>query len=192
MNKAQQIARHIRALRNTSELVREVADSKIDALAASLARTMPDNYSFAQLENEVGSNVAQFPSLKVEYPDSAQAAKAAQAERAANPTRADFAAMSPAARLEAINRRNQRDREAEAAKAGKADGTGYTREQVATMPPLQRLRLANTWKRLGMKAEDLPQGPMSKEQLAKADATGKLYEANKVTHDATKTDKDKP
>jgi hypothetical protein len=194
-NLARQIARDLRKLRAGDGPVRELAASKIDSLARGLAKTFSlsraGRYSYDDLERAVGNEIAQWPSLKSEHPDSEQAKASAAQERKKNPTQADIAELGAAQKLELANRKENESREAKAAESGKAKHPGYTREQIAAMSPFQMLRMAETWRRLGIKQGDQPQAPMTRDELKHSTAEQRLYEANKVAHDATKTDKGK-
>lgn len=175
LNRGPRVAEDIHALRRTGGIARELAESKIQGVASALARTLGERYSYSDLERAVGDLLAQYPSIKEEAEGSAQDRKAQEAERAANPTTAELAAMPAAKRLEVANELAAREREAQAAKDAKLDSE-HTPDQLRGMSATARLSLANEWRKLG--AEPEPKTP-SAEQLRKMDAARRLDAVNR-------------
>ncbi len=168
------IAEDIHALRRTGGIARELAESKIQGVASALARTLGERYSYSDLERAVGDLLAQYPSIKEEAEGSAQDRKAQEAERAANPTTAELAAMPAAKRLEVANELAAREREAQAAKDSKLDSPDDN-SRLQHMSGAQKLALANDLKRFGVRPE--PKAPDAA-TIRKWDAARRLDAVN--------------
>jgi hypothetical protein len=174
--RAPRIEQDILTLARAGGIASEIARSKVGGVAAALARTLPEMFSYAELERGIGDILSQAPSVREPASGSPEERKAQETERAANPTRDDYARMSVSERLEAINAAEHREREAQAAKDAKFKSDEYTPDQLRAMTPARRLEATNELARFGAQ-EPEPKAP-SPEQLRKMDAARRLDAVN--------------
>lgn len=187
--RAPRIEEDIRALARSSMIVRELAQSKIGAVATSLARTLGERYSYSELESAIGSIIGESPSVKEEHEGSPQDRAAKEAERRENPTPADYAGMTASERLEAINRKKYAEIEAARAEARKREVAENGFDKSKSLTPAQRLGMANSWSKVGIDFDELDKRkPPSREEIRRWDANRRLSHANAETEAAkTKT-----
>lgn len=169
----------IRALKRSSTIVGELAESKIAAVAMSLARTLPPTFTYAALEAAIGSIISESPSVKEEHEGSAQDRAAKEAERRENPTRADYAKMNAADRLAAINAQKLKEIEAAESEARKREVAESGFDKSKSLTPAQRLGMANSWSKVGIDFDELDRRkPPTPEEIRRWDAGRRLSHAN--------------
>ncbi len=173
--RAPRIEQDILTLSRAGGIASEIARSKVGGVAAALARTLPELFSYAELEKQIGDILSQAPSVREPATGSEEDRAQKASERALNPTTQDLARMPAAQRLEAINAREHREREAQAAKDAKL-GSDHSPAELKGMKPSARLSLANEWKRHG--ADEPEPKTYSPEQLQKMDAARRLDVVN--------------
>jgi hypothetical protein len=140
-----EIAENIRSLHLTSPLVQRLHVSHADAVAVTLARTLPEQFSFTQLEQAVAELVGDSTFLREMRPDSPEHVAAKAAEKKANPSKNDLARLSPEARLAFANAKTatQLEDAERAARKAEVAGTGFNKEKKQTAA--ERLSEANAF-----------------------------------------------
>ncbi|HEY2034341.1 MAG TPA: hypothetical protein VGH02_11705 [Rhizomicrobium sp.] len=170
-----QIVRSIRALRQRGDSpASKLAESKVSAVADSLVRTLADD---SELENAIASLVEQFPSVTMAAENSPEDRAAKEAAKiAAGPTLDEIKAMpNAAARLEAINALEARQREEAARESAKLDSE-HSPDELKSMSPARRLEIANELARFG--ADKPEPKTLSPEQVRRLDAARRLDHVN--------------
>jgi hypothetical protein len=138
-NEKLRLARYIAESRRTHGVASVIAASKLDSIVVTLAHQLPDGFTYDQMEEKLRAEIHAFPSVKAPAAGSAEEADiAARARAKAGPSRKDWAKMDALSRLEAINLKNQAERDAAAAEAAKTK-TEFTHDQMQAMSPSQKL-----------------------------------------------------
>jgi len=167
------LERAVRALR-LSGVGQGIAESKVAGVIKSLSYQLTDGFSYAEAEAALAREIAQWPSILVEDETLSEALAAKKAERAANPTRDDLAALPAHLRLAAANKKERETREAAAAASGKLNSPDHPLSRLQEMTRTQRLELANDMKRFQAPEPKAP----SLEDIKKCDAMRRLSFAN--------------
>jgi hypothetical protein len=166
--RATRIQYDIGKLRAAGGPARDLAESKLEAVASRFAYELEDGYSYGDLEEKIADLIAAYPQgVTREVGDEPAPARNTF-------TRAELRAMDPVKRLEVANEMAHAEREAQAAKDAKIT-TDLAPERLAQMTPSAKLALANDMQRFGVKPE--PKAP-SPEQLRKMDAARRLDAVN--------------
>jgi hypothetical protein len=171
-NEALRLKQAVASMRRSGSIAALIAESKVDSVISGLSKTMKDDWSYAELENEIKELVAMWPSVKLETDEAIAAAQ--KAARLATP---DPKRMTAQERLAFANQKKSDEMKAAAdATAKAADPAGnHNFDTLRTMRPAQRLELARTWKSLGVE-DASPTGPTP--QQIKSDAALRLSAAN--------------
>jgi hypothetical protein len=166
--RATRIQYDIGKLRAAGGPARDLAESKLEAVASRLAYELEDDYGYSDLEQKIADLIAAYPQgVTREVGDEPDPARNTF-------TRAELRAMDPAKRLEAANAMAQAEREAQAAKDAKTK-TDFSPEHLAQMTPSAKLALANDLKRFGVRPE--PKAPDAA-TIRKWDAARRLDAVN--------------
>lgn len=175
-NEMARLTRTVAAMRDHGGPARAIAASKLDGVVHSIGRELTDGFLTSEVEAKFRDLLQNFPSVMEEYAGSPEARRQRDAERAANPTRDDYARMSASDRLEAINAREHAEREAQAAKDAKLKTDEFSPAELRALSPARRLEISNELARFG--AQEPEPKKLSPEQVRRLDAARRLDHVN--------------